>query len=188
MVVICVMAHIWLILQLLPFSLHKHPRCIMCFCFSKTTKKIYHHVHRDISALSLSNWSCFEKASVYTRTDKGKSRFDWLLNNVNRHDKNGALKSALDKHEPGSHQKIAFDIKGFFPRLHLRCTVGGQPLGWVWSVVRLWFREGLGVLAVILWKTNKSWKSKSLFGASQSPIPSCLPTMGCFVKGIRIVF
>lgn len=125
--------------------------------------KIYHHIHRDISVLSLSKWSCFEKTSVYTCTDKGKSRFDWLLNNANRHDKNGALKSAFDKHEPGSHQKIAFDTKGFFPHLHLCCSVGGQPLGWVWSVVRLWFRERLGVLAVILWKqTNLENQSHCL--------------------------
>lgn len=145
------------------FSPHKHQHCIMCFCFSKQHQKIYHHIRRDISVLSLSNWSCFEKASVYTRTDKGKSRFDWVLNNANRHDKNGALKSAFDKHEPGSHQKIAFDTKGFFPHLHLCCSVGGQPLGRVWSGVRLWFREGLGVLAVILWKqTNLGNQSQCL--------------------------
>lgn len=43
----------------------------------------------------------------------GESRSDGLLNNANRHDKNGALKSAFDKHELGSHQKIAFDTEGF---------------------------------------------------------------------------
>lgn len=118
----------------------------------QTTLKIYHHIHQNISVFSLSKWSSFEKTSVYTCMNKGKSRFDWLLNNSNHHDKNGALKSAFDKHEPGSHQKIAFDIKGFSLVNFFHCSVGGQPLGWVWSVVRLRFREGLGVWAVILWK------------------------------------
>lgn len=57
--------------------------------------------------------------SVYTGTDKGKSWFEWLLNIANRHDKNGALKSAFDKHEPGSHKKIDFDTKEVFPSLFL---------------------------------------------------------------------
>lgn len=59
------------------------------------------------------------RRSVYTHTDKGKSGFDWLLNNANRHDKIGALKSVFDKHQAGSHQKIAFETKGFFPPLVL---------------------------------------------------------------------
>ncbi len=45
------------------------------FALANNTK-IYHHIHRDISVLSLSKLRCFEKASVYTRTDRGKSQLD----------------------------------------------------------------------------------------------------------------
>lgn len=105
-------------------------------------------------------WSLFVNASVYTHTEKGKSRFDWLLNNGIAMIK--ALKSAFDKQEAGSHQKIGFDRKkGFPPHLHLRCVVGGQPLGRAWSEVR--FREGLEVWAVIRWKqTNLENQSRCL--------------------------
>lgn len=121
-----------------------------------------HRNHRDISApfFFKSKWSLFVNASVYTHTEQGKSRFDWLLNNGIAMIK--ALKSAFDKHEAWSHQKIGFDRKkGFSPHLHLRCVVGGQPLGQAWSEVR--FREGLEVWAVIRWKqTNLENQSRCL--------------------------
>ena len=110
----------------------------------------------------------FEKTSVYTHTEEGKSRLDWLVNNANRHDKNGALKSMFNKHEPES-QEDRLWYKGVFPSplfsfFFFFCwSVGGQPPSWVWSVARRWFREGLGVLAVILWKqTNLSNQSHCL--------------------------
>lgn len=135
----------------------------MCFCFSEQYKKYTITFTETFLSFLYPNEAVLRRQVFTLARTRGKSRFDWLLNNANRHDKNGALKSAFDKHQPGSHQKIAFDTKGFFPHLHLRCSVGGQPLGWVWSVVRLWFRERLGVSAVILWKqTNLGNQSHCL--------------------------
>lgn len=151
------------------FSLSEHENITQNDSASvNNTKMIYTMTFSgEFMSSSLHKWSCFEKTSVYTDTDKGKSRFDWLLNNANRHDKNGALKSAFDKHEPGSHKEADFDIKGFFPRLCVFVffcrSVGGRPLSWIWAAVKCWFREGLGVLAVILWKqTNRGNQSHCL--------------------------
>lgn len=66
------------------------------------------------------------RQSVYTHTNEGKSRSDWLLNKANRHNRK-AFKSALDKQSPS---KIAFDRReGFSLVTRLHCAVGGQPLG-----------------------------------------------------------
>lgn len=96
----CNDSHARLILQLCSFFPRKHQHYIIC----KQCKKYISPPlsHRDISILFLHpNEAVFVKTSVYAHTDEGKSQFACILNNANRRDKNGALKSATDKQEAG---------------------------------------------------------------------------------------
>lgn len=123
---------LWLIdpQQLPPERPHKHQRCIMCFCFSKTYTIAFAGTKKGQFSVQMKPL----RESVYTHTSEGKSRSDWLLNKANRHDRK-AFKSALDKQSPS---KIAFDRReGFSPRCSSppcrRWPTAGAELGAKWD-------------------------------------------------------